>query len=194
MKKPKRELILETALKLFSKNGVAHTRLLEIAKTAKVDPSLISYYFPTLDSLYVEVVRKIIESYTSVSVEMTQREPRSALKMIEVYVKSYFTWAKTHHGMFVLFLHFYHLASFKPEFAAINEVTRDTGRARIEAMIYRGIAEGDIVRMDAATVRERASQIQALIIGGVITPFTEREPDAEAAAKETWNVVLKLLT
>jgi AcrR family transcriptional regulator len=192
-KKDRREQILAVALKLFARNGVAHTKLLEVAKTAKVDPSLISYYFPTLDALYMDVVQKIIESFNGVMLEALSTHSRTAEVALEAYVKSYFRWATDHRGVFTVFLHFYHLASFKPEFTAINEVTRNAGRARIEAMIYRGMAEGAFGKIPAERVTELSSTIQAFIIGGVIAAFTERDPKPEVSGQQTWTAIHRLL-
>ncbi len=188
----RRARIVSVALKLFAKQGAAHTKLLEVARAAKVDPSLITYYFPTLDQLYLDVIQEVILSYNAYMLTRVAEHPREAVRALEAYVKSYFEWASENRGMFTVFLHFYHLASFKPQFAALNAMTRVAGRDRVVGMLFKGMAEGSVVTMDQDEVRERAHAIQSIIIGGVVSAATEPAAD-ERAAERAWQTAKRLI-
>lgn len=51
-----RSRILAAAERLFAKKGLHGTPLREIARDADLNPNLVSYYFPTKEALYAELV------------------------------------------------------------------------------------------------------------------------------------------
>ena len=61
-KKPGRKAkIVAAAIDCFSKAGVAQTKMSDVAEKAGVDQPLIHYYFPSLESLYIDVVNEVLE-------------------------------------------------------------------------------------------------------------------------------------
>ncbi|KAA8482609.1 TetR family transcriptional regulator [Arcticibacter tournemirensis] len=61
----KRELIIESAMKRFSRFGVQKTTMNEIADDMAVTQPSLYYYFPDKTSLIVAVVEKVLKDYFS---------------------------------------------------------------------------------------------------------------------------------
>jgi AcrR family transcriptional regulator len=188
----RRDRIVESAMKLFIAQGVGHTRLAEIAKHAKVDPQLLQYHFPDLDSLYAEVGRQIIDHYVGYMHEkMVRAEDAPPLKVLKSYVLSYFKWAEENPGIFTLLLHFYYLASFKEAFTLVNQESRTTGRQRIENMLYKCFEFGELRKPDGVPVAELAADVQTIMIGGIIGAMTEKEMKPAVAGARAWRAIAR---
>ena len=57
----KRELILSTALDLFSLKGYYSTRISDIAESAGIAQGLLYYYYPSKEAIYVDLVEDALE-------------------------------------------------------------------------------------------------------------------------------------
>lgn len=57
----KRELILTTALDLFSLKGYYATRICDIAESAGIAQGLLYYYYPSKEAIYVDLVDDALE-------------------------------------------------------------------------------------------------------------------------------------
>ena len=57
----KRELILTTALNLFSLKGYYSTRIQDIAETADISQGLMYYYYPSKEAVYIDLVNDSLE-------------------------------------------------------------------------------------------------------------------------------------
>lgn len=57
----KRELILNSALKIFGRRGFAGTKISDVAKEAKISHGLIYHYFSSKEELYASLVERAIE-------------------------------------------------------------------------------------------------------------------------------------
>jgi AcrR family transcriptional regulator len=94
-KKPKRRLstgagdksahrqLLTAARSLFARRGLSGTSIRDIAEAAKVNSSLISYYFESKEGLY----RECIEEIARTSLEMTQKVLQPAADEAEFRVR-----------------------------------------------------------------------------------------------------------
>lgn len=56
IKDERREQILSSALKLFAKNGLAATRITDIASTAGISQGLIYHYYASKEDIFVELI------------------------------------------------------------------------------------------------------------------------------------------
>ena len=59
----KRAAILDAALTIFSRNGLAGTSAEEIATAADVSKTNLFYYFPSKEEIYLEVLRRLLEDW-----------------------------------------------------------------------------------------------------------------------------------
>ncbi len=188
----RRQKIIDSAVSIFIEQGVAHSKMADVAARARVDQALLRYHFPSLDSLYAEVAKVIIEHYVAYTAELMGRAGKDPVQMLRTYVKGYFDWAAENPGFRSLFLNFYYLASYNHEFTKINELTRHAGRERIAFMIYRMNEAGVGARSGAMDVQELSYQIQAIMIGGLVTTFTESAQDPRLNAERAWRAVSRI--
>lgn len=191
----KKALIVNTAISCFIKNGVAQTRMAEIAQEAKIDHPLIHYYFAEMDELYLEVINVVLNSLKQISVEPASMHAHDPKRALLVYVRSYFTWTKKNPGLFSIWNYFYYLATYNPKFSELNRMIRETGRNRIATFIYQGIEAGHFKLPKNRTVSQTALVIQGLITGNTIMAYTEgSDVDSKLFADATENAVMDLLS
>lgn len=185
--------IVQAAMKLFIEQGVAQTKMAEIADKAGVDQPLIRYYFPTLDSLYAEVVAVALEDLKQASLQAVAQAGSDPGQLLVNYVRAPFEWGSRNPGPGSLWLYFYYLASFNPQFSLLNRTIRETGRDRITVMLYTGIEKGAFRLPPGLSVPELALALQGLITGNTIMAFTEGHNDWPRFADATCKAVLAVL-
>jgi AcrR family transcriptional regulator len=189
----RRERIVEAALDLYRRHGVAQTRMNEIARKARVDPPLLHYYFRDPDELALAVIAKVLESLKERSLrEASKHADDSRREMLE-YVRAPILWAEENPELMTLWMYFYYLASRSGRFRELNDSIRRGGRERISGMIYRGIERGEFAVEKGKTVAAVATEIQAMITGSAILFATEGETKASVAIAQLEGRTLALL-
>lgn len=164
--------LVQSAIDCFIKNGVAQTTLREIAQRAKVDQPLLHYYFKTTDELYVEVIRVVLEALKAASVQPSEAA-LDPVEMMREYIAGTFEWARNKPGHFSIWMYFYYLSSFKPEFLKLNQEIRLGGRDRIALMIHRGVELGRFQMPAGRSVQDLALSIQGFMTGNCIMVASE---------------------
>ena len=82
----KKGLILEAAEKVFARQGLKGTRLLEIANEAGLPKANLLYYFQSKEDIYRAVCRDILETWLGSLGEISADD--NPKKAIERYIKS----------------------------------------------------------------------------------------------------------
>ena len=179
VKTDRKALLVQSAIECFIKKGVAQATMREIADKAGVDQPLLHYYFKSTDELYVEVVRKVLESLRQTSVPASVESPDAATVLRE-YISGTFAWARDNPGLFSIWMYFYYLSSFKPEFLKLNQEIRHVGRSRIAMMIHQGIEQGKFNIPKGKSVQDLALMIQGYLTGACILVASEKGDWAHA--------------
>jgi TetR/AcrR family transcriptional repressor of nem operon len=78
-------MILDCVERLLLAEGHAGVSYRVLAAKAEVTPSLVQYYFPTLDSLFVTMVRRMIECDMLRWNDALQRRPADPLRVLWEY-------------------------------------------------------------------------------------------------------------
>jgi AcrR family transcriptional regulator len=185
--------ILEAALTCFVKTGIGNTRIKDIAVEAGVDQPLIHYYFPTLDSLYKDIIEIVLNHLKEHSIAAFSRNINDPAKMLASYIRAPFSWAEKNQGYFSIWMYFYYLASFNPFFTQVSSVIRETGRDRISVILYRGIESGHFKIQKGQTVKDLAINIQGLITGNTIMAGSEDRKLLPVFASITEKQILQWL-
>lgn len=192
MKKDKKTAIVEAALKLFIKNGIAETKMKQVAEVAGVDQPLIHYYFREMDQLYLEVIEKVGQHLTESSAGIASAEKDPA-KVMKAYLVGTLNWPRENAGYFSIWIYFYYLASFHPVFSALNKKYREEGRQRIELFIYRGLEAGVYLLTPGSSVSDIALNIQGLLTGNAIIAATEDAVDWDWISQQTLSGCFRML-
>lgn len=80
-----RDVLLDCVARLLLDEGPAGVSYRVLAAKAAVTPSLVQYYFPTLDSLFVAMVRRLIERDMTRWNDALQRRPDEPLRVLWEY-------------------------------------------------------------------------------------------------------------
>jgi AcrR family transcriptional regulator len=186
----RKQKIVQAAIHCFIKQGVSQAKMNEIAAFAGVDQPLIHYYFPTLDSLYAEVIQQVLESLKQATIDAITKNPKDVVKTLEDYLRVPFQWAHKNPGLASIWLYFYHLASYNPTFLQMNNAIRENGRSRITVIIYSGMEKNIFSIPKGMTVNQVALNIQGLLTGNTIMSATENTGDWKKTAEETISAVM----
>jgi AcrR family transcriptional regulator len=82
----KREIILDSAIKLFSTKGFEGTSVREIAKEAEVNVAMINYYFLSKEKLFESVVEYKASFLKGVFNELINKNTLSPIEKIDIII------------------------------------------------------------------------------------------------------------
>ena len=80
-----RDLLLDSVAQLLLEQGYAAVSYRALAAKAGVTPSLVQYYFPTLDSLFVATIRRLIDGDVERWNVALQKRPEEPLRVLWEY-------------------------------------------------------------------------------------------------------------
>src|SRR3954453_3435288 len=80
-----REVLLDSVERLLLEEGYAAVSYRVLAAKAGVTASLVQYYFPTLDSLFVAMIHRLIERDVARWTEALQKRPDEPLRVLWEY-------------------------------------------------------------------------------------------------------------
>ncbi len=193
----RREKILDAATRLFLAQGVIGTQMKEVAKLADVDQSLIGYYFPSLDSLFAEVMQTRIQRFNDYVLDAVSSQKRSVRGLLEIYTLSFFRWFSENPEEARLIEYFIYLAMLREPFTSTHESFRRKGRERLAGYVFQGIAQGEFRKSAKGKKKvdgeKIARQIQGVIMGGLQTYLAERGIDPLAYAQEAFEVIEEII-
>ncbi|MDF2635778.1 MAG: transcriptional regulator, TetR family [Pelosinus sp.] len=88
MEKDARTKLIETATQLFAQKGFNTVSIRELARTAKVNSALISYYFGSKEGLYQEVLEEQFILIAQMLRMFEEIPPASPIESITLYAKN----------------------------------------------------------------------------------------------------------
>lgn len=183
--------LLQAALALYTRDGFAETRMLDIARLAKVSHPLMRYYFPDLDSLTRAVFNEVLESLKKKTIEYVDRSPKAIDRLLD-YIAAPFDWGIENPRLISVWLYLYYQASFSPAIREQNTEIRQVGRRRIEQILFHGIATGAF-QLSPADVPRVALEVHTITTGGLTMAFNENGLRPEQVKKLCQDVCLNLL-
>ena len=147
----KKNLILETAARLFSEKGFRETPMTEISRITGAAEGTIFYHFKNKEELFVAILedfkKHIIEDFKTYA---GQTEFKTGLEMLEGVISFYFHLAGTMEDRFLL-LHrhdLYELAEVNPVCRGYLEEIFTCFLDLIEQAVSRGQEDGTIRKAD----------------------------------------------
>ena len=82
----KREIIIESAIKLFSNKGFEGTSVREIAADAGVNVAMINYYFESKEKLFESVVEYRTSFLKGIFAELVNNKDLSPIEKIDIII------------------------------------------------------------------------------------------------------------
>ncbi|MBN2890949.1 MAG: TetR/AcrR family transcriptional regulator [Bacteroidales bacterium] len=82
------EKILDAANKIFVEKGLDGTRMQEIADEAKMNKSLLHYYYRSKEKLFSEVFNRVIKTFLPNTIKIFDTD-KSLFEKIEIFVSEY---------------------------------------------------------------------------------------------------------
>lgn len=187
-----RQKILKVAARIIADGGVHTLRMTNVARQAKIPVPLLSYHYPTQDSLYLELISQAVEQLKVHSVAALEKYPHDPLKALKGYIRAPLEVAAKDPVFRSIWMYFYHLAASSPKFEEANQLIRVVGRERILGLVSL-IFEKHGTKKHQLSLTELAYSIQGIMTGFVIMAVTEPNPNYEALADRAVKASFVLL-
>lgn len=138
--------ILAAALQVFAEQGLAGTRIDDIAARAGLSKGTVYHYFPGKDALFRALVRQMVTDNTEGVVPFDA--PGSPRELLRAYIHGVWVRMRTpeFHAMYRLILGELHQFPDLTEFYA-SEIAGRT-MEKVADMVNRGVAAGEFRRVD----------------------------------------------
>lgn len=186
IKDARRVTILDAARKVFARNGLAATRIGDIAAEAGVSQGLLYHYFPDKDALFTEIVAAALRE-TAALTAGARRSPGSAWQRLHRLCEEMLAGVLEYPEYPLVILQAFTSRAVPEEArAAVDEYGQQTFRDMV-ALIREGQAEGRVVAGDPV---ELAIAFTSCIQGVALSRLQARTPDARLPGAET---ILRLL-
>jgi TetR/AcrR family transcriptional regulator, fatty acid metabolism regulator protein len=167
----RRELIVDSALRLILKNGYDRTTLDHVAAQAGVSKGLISYYFPNKDALFLAVLDKIHQRLRQ-DLESCYRADLPARDRLRLNLRNLFGSEKRARQYYVVLLDFLARVPREKSIQVGAEAIYQTVLTYVEWTIIDGIRSGEFREVDS---REEASVVVALMEGLILQWLFNRQ-------------------
>jgi AcrR family transcriptional regulator len=123
-----RDVLLDCVEKMMLEEGYASVTYRALASKAGVTPSLVQYYFPTLDDIFIAAIRRYSERGLAHLSELMARRTDDPLRAVWEY-----SWDEATGAMITEFMALgNHRKSIRAEIAAVTESVR---RLQLEALV-----------------------------------------------------------
>ncbi len=176
-----RDAILGAAETTFGQLGFRGTAMAAVAEQAGVSRPLVHRYFGDKETLYREVVDRLLRQWNQALLDAAVRTAPSTAHVLRAVMSECVTWARQREMLRGVLLRDADVTRL------IARETLEEGRDRLPALLERVLAEGvergDIrADLDAA---ETAAVLAGVIISGAVQALTTTSEDAYRRRVET---------
>jgi AcrR family transcriptional regulator len=175
----KRQVVLETAAKTFSRRGYERTTLADVAGELNVAKPTLYYYFKSKDEILFEIQNIAVMSFLELMRE-TSRDDRSNLDRLRHFVSAYFRMIASDFGACLAHVPYHAL---KPETQAqLANPSRKIDQM-LRGILKDGVASGEFDACDP--------KLTAALVFGLVNhlPLWRRAPNAQPLGEYEDEVV-----
>ncbi|HTE47322.1 MAG TPA: TetR/AcrR family transcriptional regulator [Gemmatimonadaceae bacterium] len=140
--------ILKAALAVFGENGLAASRLDDVAKRAGLSKGTIYLYFPNKEELFREVVRHTIISQLEATEERVAAMTGSATEVLTEFMRAYWKFIRSTDFAPLFRLIHAELLNFPDLARFYGEEVVSRGQRLIAGIIVRGMEAGEFRQVD----------------------------------------------
>ncbi|MEA1962377.1 MAG: TetR/AcrR family transcriptional regulator [Bacillota bacterium] len=184
-KEAKRQLIIDAAVEVFSRNGYHNTKMGEIAAVAGIGKGTIYEYFDSKLQLFQETLKSGIETYFS-SLSKEDLEQKSVEEKIRMVVEGHIHFCRQH-GQLTKIV-FWDAETLDDEVKEWMYQMRKDKEAYMNEFFADAIARGELREMDPYLV----TLMVAGIIGSMWAPLVLEKWDIDASklAEQITDVIM----
>ncbi|MDD4802558.1 MAG: TetR/AcrR family transcriptional regulator [Syntrophomonas sp.] len=185
LKKGKRELIMEAAIKVFSRKGYNYTKMEEIAIEAGIGKGTIYEYFASKLQLLQEILERSFQLYHQKMVEEIQSSICFKDK-IRILVEAHFKFCQENKELTSIL--FWNIDYIDEELRAWGYQKQAEKERHLREFIQMGIDNGEIRPVD--------TKLMAVILGGILgsiwVPLVIEgwEVDKNTAAEQITQIIM----
>jgi AcrR family transcriptional regulator len=192
--KSKKKLdIIHSAIKCFNQYGIEQTKIVDIAKEAQVNHSLVLYYFPNYEDIVMAVTESLIQELNDATIKAINSPHKDSLELLRNYIESTFKLVKKNKDKFTIWLHFYYKASQDNKYNELNKSIRNQARERISEIVKSCSSENLCKNFSDDELADISNYILGLITGNLIVAMTEDKEQIDYYSKLTYDFTLNCL-
>ena len=184
LREERREQILQAALKVFSRRGLAATKISDIAKEANLSHGLVYHYFNSKDEIFITLVKRALEGSKHV-VDLASQQKLSPIDQLHWLTKTILTGLSYDGAYFFLIIVQAFTSDAVPD--QVKEMVSSNSSSTFEGIlpiILAGQQAGQIVKEDPAKLGSSYfAMIQGISLQQVQQVGTVTAPDAELILK-----------
>ena len=168
----RRTQVLEATVRVISERGADRTRLIDVARTAKVSIGLIQHYFETRDELLVSSFDFFNDLWISDWETASRTEADPPQKLMTLLRFSAFEFEGWHEVQWRIWVEFWSLCNRDPKFRTNYARIYDTFRRPFHDVIEEGVVRGDFSPRDSVedVVDRLTAQIEGLRVHALLEP------------------------
>ena len=130
-----RDVLIDSVERLMSEEGYASVTYRAVAAKAGVTPSLVQYYFPTLDDIFLATIRRRTDRNVTRLTEALEEHPDDPLRVLWQY-----SWAEATGALITEFMALgNHRKSIRAEIAEVTEKVRRVQLEALERRFAKGV-------------------------------------------------------
>lgn len=191
IKKDKKELIMESAIKLIFEKGYSDTKVEDITKEAGIAKGTFYIYFKTKDDLIVSIIENSIKKYETIlkKIDFTNKSFKETMKE---FINSKIKFANENQEIFIIVISFI-FDSSNINFEIKNLLFEQSKKIskKIKNIIEKGIEKGEIDKKYEDKVNYLSNLINDLINFHIGKMFIENSYDSEVCSCEINSKILK---
>src|SRR5665647_581754 len=184
-KESKKDLIIEAAIRVFSRNGYHHTKMEESAVEAGIGKGTIYEYFASKLQLLQEIMERSFHLYEQ-SLTTGKIESASMVETLKVLVQGHLRFCQKNKALPRII--FGDTGTMDPELRDWMWQRRKQKEQRLQTIIEAGISRGEIREIDA--------KLLTVMIGGVLSSIwvpvviEDWDIDATTAAEQVTDIIM----
>lgn len=145
MKEDTRQIIMDTAVKLFANKGFKETSMSKIAKEAEVGKGTIYWHFESKEDLFFSIIKEKARSYFKRALKLDD-ENMNAKEIIYQYIKDRIEFVENNYEVAQMLIN--NSNAINNEFKKLMEKRHKQMIAVLAKAITRGTSNGDFKKSD----------------------------------------------
>jgi AcrR family transcriptional regulator len=194
MKKEKtKSKIIQAAIKCFTELGVENTKLVDIARAAEINHSLVLYHYKEFDSLCYDVIDSLVQDFFQFFYKVSFNSNQQADSLLKSFISTHFILAKKNRGKYSIWLYFYYKASQDRKYQQLLALIRFSLREKI-GQVVQSYVPNKVPPLDHDEFEYISNYILSVISGNLILALTEEKQSIHIFQKYCFDQIHQFLS
>ena len=182
-----KEKIIKSALRCFGKGSIEQIKLIDIAKEAGINHSLVLYHYPNFDDILYASTQELVKEYINAFSNLSIKTISDPEKYLYTFIKTNFELA-SQSKRFRLWLYLYYKSAIDERFQVLLKMVRSHSAARLKDILI-SLAKDKKIELNDAKINKITSHTLELISGKLIIALSEGGFELKNLTESVFNSV-----